>query len=349
MKKVAVVGGGIFGTTAAIFAARAGHDVHVFEELPDLLQAASGINQYRLHRGYHYPRSPHTASSAAQAQSLFRREYGAAVVDSGNHLYAIAKEGSLVSGDQFLAFCDDQGLPYEKVTAPGIVNPGMIEFVIRVAEPRFDPDILRSLVKAKLDKEGITVHLGTTATPALLEKFDKVVIAAYAGTGALMDTLVGSTPAYQYEVCEKPVVALPEAFGPTGLVVMDGPFMCVDPIGTSGRYVLGNVVHAIHSTNIGTVPLIPEGLRPYLNRGLVPEASLSKIGKFLETGTPFIPMLKDAVYLGSFFTVRTVLPNLDATDARPTTVTALDDRYIQIFSRKIGNCVLAAEEVLASL
>ena len=71
MKRIAVVGGGIFGTTAALYAARAGHTVHLFEKRPSLLREASGINQYRLHRGYHYPRSTDTALSALQAESSF--------------------------------------------------------------------------------------------------------------------------------------------------------------------------------------------------------------------------------------------------------------------------------------
>ncbi len=45
------------------------------------------------------------------------------------------------------------------------------------------------------------------------------------------------------------------------------------------------------------------------------------------------------------FTVRTVLPNLDNTDARPTIVRKLKNNIISIFSGKIGNCIQAADEV----
>lgn len=47
------------------------------------------------------------------------------------------------------------------------------------------------------------------------------------------------------------------------------------------------------------------------------------------------------------YTVRTVLPRTEHTDARPTLVDALNDTYIKIFSGKIGNCVLAAQEAVA--
>ena len=55
--KIAVVGGGIFGITSAWKLAQKGHGVDLYEKQPDILTAASGINQYRLHKGFHYPRS----------------------------------------------------------------------------------------------------------------------------------------------------------------------------------------------------------------------------------------------------------------------------------------------------
>ncbi|RZD44075.1 MAG: hypothetical protein CXT78_07170 [Thaumarchaeota archaeon] len=48
--KIAVVGGGIFGVTTAIRLAN-NHDVDLYEKNSDILESASGINQYRLHRG----------------------------------------------------------------------------------------------------------------------------------------------------------------------------------------------------------------------------------------------------------------------------------------------------------
>jgi hypothetical protein len=347
MANVAVVGGGIFGSTAAIFAARAGHTVTLYEEKSDVLQAASAINQYRLHRGYHYPRSSETARSAIEAEKSFGVEYADAVIDGGRHLYAIAKENSLVSGKEFLAFCDAHGLSYNMVSIPEIVTPEMIEFVIEGVEARFDPDLLRTAVKKKLADAGVTVLLNTHAGVDIESKYDQIILAAYAGLNAAVSEFTGELAEYQYEICEKPVVKLPEAFGQTDLVIMDGPFMCVDPLGTSGLYVLGNVVHAIHATNIGAKPDVPELIKPMLNAGIIKNPSVTNFDAFIASGTPYIPMLKDAVHVGSMFTVRTVLPRIEKTDARPTLVTMVDDKYIKIFSGKIGNCVLAAQEAVS--
>lgn len=347
MKRVAIIGGGIFGTTAAIYAARAGHEVHLFEAKEDLLMAASGINQYRLHRGYHYPRSSQTARSVLEAEKSFTEEYGAAILSGGRHLYAIAKERSLVTGEEFLSFCDEHALSYQKVEVPELVNPDMVEFVVEVPEARFDPNLLRDEVRRKLNVAGVVLHLSTRADATTVEGFDKVIIAAYANMNCLFSELGYSADPYQFEICEKPVVTLPEAFSQTDLVIMDGPFMCVDPLGTSGRYVLGNVVYAIHSTNVGFAPEVPANLAHVLNVGIVENPDVTKFDEFIQSGSAFIPMLKEAQHVGSMFTIRTVLPEMESTDARPTLVSVVDQKFIKIFSGKIGNCVLAAKEALA--
>ena len=76
--KIAVIGGGIFGVTTAIKLAN-NHDVDLYEKNSDILQNASGINQYRLHRGYHYPRSKDTAFSSLQSEMLFKKEFSEAI------------------------------------------------------------------------------------------------------------------------------------------------------------------------------------------------------------------------------------------------------------------------------
>jgi glycine/D-amino acid oxidase-like deaminating enzyme len=346
--RVAVVGGGIFGSTAAIYLARTGLDVELFEQHAELLAAASGINQYRLHRGYHYPRSSDTARSALHAEASFVEEYSDAVVRHGRHLYAIAKEGSAVSAKDFLAFCDAHGLVYKEVHDPQMVNHEKVDCLIEGDEAWYDPYALRELVLQKIAESGVRVHTGVRAEAKHLKGFDHVVFAAYAHHNTSADFLEGRR-AHQYEVCEKPVVELPASFGLTGIVVMDGPFMCVDPLGRTGRYVLGNVVHAIHRANIGFAPDIPEALQPLLNRGIIENPPVTNISTFIEHGREYLPALAHAKHVGSMYTIRTVLPKMEATDARPTIVRVLDDRHLKIFSGKVGNCVEAAKETVRLL
>src|SRR3989344_3220224 len=112
--KIAVIGAGIFGSTVAINLAQHGFEVNLYEKNQDILSAASGINQYRLHRGYHYPRSKETALSSKYSAKSFVEEYGEAVIEQNEHYYVIAKTGSKVSAEEFLAFCRECDLEYEE-------------------------------------------------------------------------------------------------------------------------------------------------------------------------------------------------------------------------------------------
>src|SRR5262245_39087876 len=112
--KIAVIGGGLFGCTAAIHIAKAGHSVTIFEKEKDIFQAASGINQYRLHRGYHYPRSSDTIISSKRSEQSFREEYGNAVLTDVEHYYAIAKERSKVTAQKYKEVLASHGLEFSE-------------------------------------------------------------------------------------------------------------------------------------------------------------------------------------------------------------------------------------------
>lgn len=344
--RVAVVGGGIFGTTAAIHAARAGHTVHLVEAATRLLSAASWVNQYRLHRGYHYPRSPETAQSCSAEQASFAEDYAEAIVTDVRHLYGVARQGSLVSAAQFVAFCRDQSLPLRPATSPELINPVLAD-TFEASEASIDPDILLRLVPQRLAESGVQVHLGVRAGAPTLDAFDKIIVAAYAGNGEVLKALGHAPQTYQFEVCEKPVVNLPPQFGATDIVILDGPFMSVGPMGRTGAYVLGHVTHAIHATNVGAEADVPAALRDCLDQGTIRNPKLTNFSKFIAAGAPFIPALADAVHIGSMYTVRAVLPDREDTDERPTLVTRVGDRLITIFSGKIVNCVAAARAAVA--
>src|ERR1700690_566158 len=98
--KVAVAGAGVYGATIAISLAEAGHDVTLFDPL-GILRAASAINQFRIHSGYHYPRTPETIRETLEARTEFAAAFASAIIRSSKHFYAIPKEGSETSPDLF--------------------------------------------------------------------------------------------------------------------------------------------------------------------------------------------------------------------------------------------------------
>jgi len=343
--KIAVVGAGIFGGTVAMKLAEAGFEVDLYEKEGDILQAASGINQYRLHRGYHYPRSKETALSSKHSENSFRAEYGQAVSDQHEHYYCIAKEGSKVSGAEFLKFCYDCELEHEKAELSHVHNH-LVDFSIKGKESVIDPIKLREIVRERIKQNKINLLLNHTFNHLQIDDYDQVINCAYANLNSIFENRPEAKRNYQFELCEKSVWKLPDQFQNKSIVVLDGPFFCIDPYSDTGFHVMGNVVHAIHATNVGFFPEIPNEYQPLINRGIIKNPKLTKVDRLIENASHFMPDLQNAEHVGSMYTIRTVLPNVDHTDERPTLVSRVTDKIIDVFSGKIGNCVEAANEVL---
>ena len=341
--RIAIVGGGIFGITASIILAK-NHQVELFEKNNELLQSASGSNQYRVHRGYHYPRSPDTVNDIIESESSFKEIFSDAMLTDFEHYYCIAKENSLTSAKQFLDFCNKFQLEYTPSQLQ-FMNKDSIEMCIRVKESVYDPEKLRQVCWKKLKDQNVKIHLSNKVSDDLFEKFDRVVICAYTGINQLLKQYPTQQNEYQFELCEKPVVKLPESFKNKSVVIMDGPFMCIDPLGNTGLHLLCNVVHEIHQTNIGKYPSINKKFVDLIDKGIVKNPSQTNFPKFIESTIDFIPEITKAKHVGSMFTYRAVPPRVEETDARPTIVKEINNKIVTLFSGKITTCVEAARKV----
>ena len=337
--KALVVGGGIFGLTSAIELSNNGYLVDVKEKSNDIMCGATSINQYRLHKGYHYPRSKETAQECLDGLYSFKRKYQDCVVNGDiTHMYSISSEDSLVSADEYKEFLKDMNLTFEeREPMPNC------DLTIVADEELFNPNLLQNNMENKLWGSYVNVHTNSEVKELdkYKEEYDVIVLATYSNINQLRN----KKKEYQFEVCEKPVVKLPKFFEDTSIVIMDGPFMCLDPYGDD--FVLGNVVHAIHETNVGTKPIVSDELKPYLNKGLIKNPKITNIDKFIESGVKYFgDEFADLEHIGSMYTIRAVLKDRDHDDARPTLVKSEEDKVYSLFSGKIDTCVNAGRELI---
>lgn len=345
---VAVVGGGMFGIAAALALAARDFAVTLFERNDDILLETSGSNQFRLHRGYHYPRSERTARQCLRSEARFRERFGESVVRDRTHHYAIAAEGSKTSPTEFVDFCDRLGLEYRRTDTP-LLDDGAVAFTAVVREHHVDHDRLRELCRDRLERSGVRVRLDTNvASPDDLDRFDFVVVATYANLNRFLVDYPSLRREYEFEVCELPVVDLPEEYVGNNLIVLDGPFMSVDHFGDSDRHLMGDYHHMVHSSNTGPTPVVDEEYERLVNEGVVEDPSVTNFEAFRDHGREFMPGIADALHRGSLFTVRAKLPNVEATDARPSIVKRQGD-VVSVFGGKIATSLLAAERVVDCL
>ena len=350
--RINVIGGGIFGSTCAWMLAKAGAAVRLYEAKSDLMQCASEVNQRRLHRGYHYPRSDETGVMSRDGQRRFLDAYKVALLDHPTaHYYAIAKEGSLTSREEMISFCERLELSFEEVAHP-LIYDEMVSLVIKVEEELWDHDKLRAECWRLLNLHGVSINLnskvGLMPDEASLPPANHTIVACYASNNVVLKGVLGvefTSQDLQFELCEKPVFRLPQQFWGKSCVIMDGPFMCIDPISDAdpSLFVMGNVEHAIHSSNIGEKPETLSELKLFLNQGVVPSRNiprgLSRADTMLKSASQFFKNLEHAEHVGSMFTHRTVLPKHEHDDARPSLIEHHSHNVTSIFSGKVVSCV----------
>jgi FAD dependent oxidoreductase len=336
--KVAVAGAGIYGSTTAIRLAEHGHQVRLFDPL-GVMRATSVINQYRIHSGYHYPRSPETIQETLEARTEFTEAFLPAIVRNSRHYYAIPHAGSQTSPALFEKVMADYNL-FCQPCRPAWMNFDFIDKCYEVDEQIYDPDLLREVVEARIKALAIPFEQ-RAFTPEMRGDYDLVVYATY-GQGPSR----GLFKTAKYQVAEKILIQLPKELQGISLVVIDGPFTAFDPYGNSAKSLFGSAKNTNHWTTTDPFEPIPEPYAHMLNGpdfAPIPMA-MSRFEAMRADSALAIPASKDAQYLGSRFTIR-VVENNPAQDRRTLYAKELSPGELHIFSGKVVGAVKAARLV----
>lgn len=355
-QKAAIIGAGIFGVSCALELADE-FEVHIFEQEDDIMNKGTFANQYRHHYGFHYPRSKETVQQCLDAESSFRSRWSDAIIEDIPSYYAIAKEGSKVTADKFLHFCNEMGLKYEmKYPDSDFLNKEMVDLCILTKEPIYDIYKLKKISKSLLSSNDSTkLHLSSKVIGAKIddstgkkiltilnsgverqESFDYVVNATYANQNLFKHWLGFPELEIEFRLKEVPVIKLPTDIL-EAVTIMDGPFVTIVPIGHSGYYTFGDVGRSIRETKLST------GGIPWTQQYIDSLPTLFEEMKM--ANTYYIPIIKEAEYIKSMYAVLPTLPSAEKTDARVTTVTEHGSGCWSVFEGKIVTSVATAREV----
>jgi FAD dependent oxidoreductase len=338
--KVAVAGAGIYGATIAIRLAERGHRVTLFDPL-GVLRAASAINQFRIHSGYHYPRSAETIRETLDAREEFTNAFRPAIVRNTQHYYAIPKEGSQTGPELF----EQVMARYELLCNP--VRPSWMnfEFINRcyeVDEQIYDPGTLRELVQARI--AGLAIpFVEREFTDGMRGEYDFVVRACYG-----MGLSRGIFKIAKYQVAEKILIHLPAELRSISLVVIDGPFTAFDPYGSSGKSQFGSAKHTNHWTTTDPFAPVPEPYAALLNAPDFAPFAGTRFEAMRKDSALVVPASQAAQYLGSRFTIR-VVENNPAEDRRTLLVHEAAPGDLHVFSGKVVSAVKAAKLIAERL
>jgi hypothetical protein len=334
--KIAVVGAGIYGAYSAIRLAEQGHSVDLFDPL-GILRAASDINQFRIHSGYHYPRSAETIEEIQEARAEFVGTFSPSIVRNTRHYYAIPKEGSLTPPDTYERIMARHNLLL-RPCKPTWMDFGFIDRCYEVDENIYDPQVLRESLELKVRRLGINFRQ-ELYRPVMRGDYDFVIFATY-GLGPSR----GLFQSAKYQVAEKILVEMPQVLRGVALVVVDGPFTAFDPYGNSYFTQFGSAKNTNHWTTRNPDEKIPEPYAAILNRPSFERVPFTRFEAMRDDAALSVPMAKKAVYAGSRFTIRVVEDNPEQ-DRRILYLEEKARHELHIFSGKVVSAVKAARLV----
>lgn len=346
--RVAIVGGGAFGVTAAIELGKQGYNIDLFEEKPDLLGGTSGHNNLRLHRGYHYPRSPMTVEQVLQSVDEFTSLYYDAVVTDIPHYIGISANDSNTSPEQYVQFCDSYGLPF-RIVNPGFFNEAQVDLVVRILESSVDVNIWRSSCYRLLAKSNVRVFVSSRPSTAQLMDYKTVVLATHWAINQMGPQLGAQPRILSFDVVELAMVKAQAKARRTSILVLDGPFMCIDPIGRSDRSIIGHVNYGLHAHSEGFHPVIPQDLRSVIERGLVRHPPCSDWPKMEAHGRRIFADFATTEYLGSYFAIRAMSPTNESSGERETSVNQIGENLYSILGGKLTSAPGAAHTLASML
>ena len=179
-ERIAIIGAGIFGTTIAQRLANKGYDCDLYEKNYSILNSASRVNQYRLHKGYHYPRSDKTVNQLLTSLPRFFEEYDDAIEKKYTHLYALAKNNSLTNKDEYLHFLNKHSLSYEIVNSLPILINEKFSLIIKSSEYLINYKKLKKIVQERLNNNPlINLKLNTEFQESDLNNYDFIILGGY--------------------------------------------------------------------------------------------------------------------------------------------------------------------------
>lgn len=331
VKKIAIVGAGIFGCSIAIELYKKGYQVILFEREEDIMLLGTKNNHNRIHYGYHYPRSLETAKQSLDGLASFLSMYSESVSYGFKNYYSIAKEHSLSSPSQFKEFCKEAGISYS-IEFPDrtIMNPDLIAESYLVEEPVYDWAKLQSIVKKNLANSTIQLRLATDFTKSN-ESFDFVINCAYSNINEICKHMKVNEQTFHMQDVLIPIFEFDMAR--IGLTVMDGPFCSVMPKGFETNKFL--LYHAKYSI-----------LEVAMSGDLKMNSDLnSNIERIKNDANTYFPFLESANFSGHLRTSRAI--PITNNDQRLSEIITYQDNpnLITVFSGKVTTAVKIAKQI----
>lgn len=354
--RVAVIGGGVFGTTCALELSNS-CDVSIFERHEKLLNEASYYNQWRHHSGFHYPRSVETIQEIQLSKKAFEAVYEKAILRDIDAYFSVSALGNEISRERYLATCEANQLDYSIIPPPAdIVYPEKSSVCLHTDESVVDIDRLTRIIQSRIKASGhVAMHLDSAIVSGKLladgrkaltirsagsertEEFDFLINASYANSNIVANWFNFPMRPLRFDRLELAVFRIPGA--PRFMMtLLDAPFTSLTSLGHGDLFMLSHIEQSILESRVTDDGLPPKWSDTPLNHE-----------NLLRHGLRYLPILKNAEYVESRIGIRTVEAYSLDYDGRPTVVTHHGFGCWSMLGGKIITAVTNAREIVAAI
>jgi len=341
MRTIAVVGAGIYGCWIAYVLSKKGYHINLFEKNHEIISESSKLNQYRIHRGYHYLKSLNTAYRCQANYEKFIQFFSSAVHSNFKSFYAISKYHSKINGTNFERVCNLLNMPFEKKKLSNyeIYNTKFIENVYEVDEKIYNVDELRKIFFELLKNKNINIFFNSKVKNLNINenylntsddeifKFDYLFNCTYSDIEQFNNTS-NEDLELSYVLSEIGIIKVPQALKNIGITVIDGPFFSLLPI-NNHNHTISHVTYTHLEKNKKNNFF---NKKEYLNKNI----SYVNLKKMILDASRYIPEIKKSLIIKSFYQIKAIQKKNNMNDSRPIIIKK-KDKCFNIVGSKIDN------------
>lgn len=356
-----IIGAGLYGLYAALFCAKRGENVLVFEHDPEAFSRATYINQARVHMGYHYPRSYTTAKKSADYYDRFIEDYDFCIHNEFDKIYAISKNFSWTNAAQFKKFCADTNILCKPINLDEFFKEEFCEGAYLSKECTYDALVLKKYFLDEISKfQNVEIQYNTHITNVEKDaecyhlttnhnqkySSDFVLNTTYASVNQILQ-LFGEEPLkIKYELCEVILCKVSDNLKNIGVTMMDGPFFSLMPFGQTGYHSLTAVNYTPHKTCHSYFPEFDCQKQSNNTCSSIKLGNCNTCIAKPKTSWPFMVALAKKYmneditieYVESLFSIKPILQESEIDDSRPTVIKEFskNPKLVSVLSGKIN-------------
>lgn len=366
-----IIGAGIYGLYSADILSKkySNSKILIIEKDKESFSRASYVNQARLHNGYHYPRSLHTAIKCSHYFDRFIEDFKFSIVSDYKKIYAVSSKFGMTTPNNFEKFCNNANIPYKRINELEFFNKNTVDACYETKEYTIDTLKIKKYYIEKLaDNKNINFIYNDYITNVSIDneyfsivlnsklnlKTDFIINTTYASLNSVLKIFNLETLKTKFELAEMVLCYPSSLLKGYGITVMDGPFFSIMPFDSEGIYSLSAVRYTPHQSSSSELPEFKCQNNSKTCSGLFldncnfcevrPKTAwmhmyqLSK--KYLKK--EFLPIFKESI-----FAIKALMQSSSTSDSRPVIIkeNLKNPKFISVLGGKL-NTIYELNEVL---